>query len=847
MNINSKARWMLSSAAVLFGAGFCGNAFAQDVETVAAQPAPAPESAEATDGGGGDIIVTARRRDESLLRVPVAVSVVGSEQLTRGSADSLSKIGELTPTVIVGSYKAGSGGSIAIRGISSAAQQFGFEQSVSVAVDGVQLSNGRLSTLSFFDLAQVEVLKGPQALFFGKNSPAGVISVTSSAPTNSFEARLRAGYEFVADEYTLEGVVSGPITETLKARLAVRYRDAKGWMYNDARPIANPFYTPAQPAGAAQLPGAISSRVGDSDLLGRLTLQYEPSQVVTASLRVFGARGKDQGNGLGSQVIGPCVGGQPHAFGVVDPFGECRPDNRLTNAARPAAIAQTFPRAPADGKNRGRVNAIVASLNVEAAWEPATLTSTTAYSRISNFSWSGTEQSSFSVVPVLDDTSSRSLSQEIRLLTNSEGPLNVMVGGFFQDTRDVIYNDVATLDSLTYNPAANRYSAYEKLGSTDGRTYSIFGQLIYKIGEVAEIAGGARYTRERKYMSSRNLYGFDSAAGQYDTLDTIYPSSVDQTPGVLAGRFSDSNISPEATISFYPSQDATIYIAYKSGFKSGGYGLTTFQQISSTLADFDFGSERSTGFELGAKAELLDRRLSLNASLFAYRFKDLQVNTYDATVLRYSIDNAGAVRQRGADIEARFRASRNFSLRGALSYVDNKFENYTGQCYGYTIPAAQALTADAPPNCVFRLNPDGSRFLTPAGGVVLEQVFDGRAPARSPKWSGSAGFLLTGDVSNDLIFELSGDAFYSSGYYASETMAPSTYQDDFWRLNASLRIAQSAEKWDVSLIGRNLTNKYYLLYATDRTGGTSIPLTVGEQRGVVARGREIMLQTTFRF
>jgi iron complex outermembrane recepter protein len=99
----------------------------------------------------------------------------------------------------------------------------------------------------------------------------------------------------------------------------------------------------------------------------------------------------------------------------------------------------------------------------------------------------------------------------------------------------------------------------------------------------------------------------------------------------------------------------------------------------------------------------------------------------------------------------------------------------------------------------------------------------------------------------DLKFVLTGDAYYSDGYYAAETMAPSTYQKSLWRFNASARLAEVDDRWAISVIGRNLTNRYYLLYAADRTGGASVPGAISEQRGVVARGREVALQLSGRF
>ena len=305
-----------------------------NAQTVPATPAPAqtasatPAEPEATTNQ--DIIVTARLRNEGLLDVPVAVSVLSADAINKYNAADLTKIGELTPTVIVSNYRTIGGGSIAIRGISSPPTQVGYEQPVSVAIDGIQSSSGRVATLGFFDIQQVEVLKGPQALFFGKNSPAGVISITTAGPTKSFEVGGRVGYEFVADEVTGEGHVSGPITDTLGARVAIKYRDAKGWLYNNAQPTTNPFFPAALPASSGMLPGAPSPRVGDDELLGRVTFEYKPTSNFTATAKLFGLIAHDQGGGSFSQNIGPCSDGKPRSFAVVDPFGDCRPDNQTS-------------------------------------------------------------------------------------------------------------------------------------------------------------------------------------------------------------------------------------------------------------------------------------------------------------------------------------------------------------------------------------------------------------------------------------------------------------------------------------------------------------------------------------
>lgn len=213
------------------------------------------------------------------------------------------------------------------------------------------------------------------------------------------------------------------------------------------------------------------------------------------------------------------------------------------------------------------------------------------------------------------------------------------------------------------------------------------------------------------------------------------------------------------------------------------------------------------------------------------------MNTYDPTRVAYTISNAGAVRQRGGEIEANLQATEILSVHAALAYTHNRFNNFTGQCYGYAFPTGSTrATAVAPANCSF----------VNSTALTLQQVYDGRAPARSPDWAGNAGVVVDVPMGTRKL-GMTADAFYSDGYYAVETMVTSTYQKAFWRLNASVTYGDADDRWTVGIIGRNLTNKYYLLYAADRTGGTSVPGAVGEQRGVVARGREVAVQLGVKF
>lgn len=780
-----------------------------------------------------EIVVTARRRSETLVSVPVVVNVLTTEALERNRADDLSSIGELTPTVVVGAYKSNGGGSIGIRGISSPANQTGFEQAVSVAIDGVQTSDGRITQAGFFDLDQVEVMKGPQALFFGKNSPAGVISIKSADPTPDFYAQLRAGYEFVGDEASVESVVAGPLSDIFGLRVAVKYRNLDGWLRNTAQPIANPFYSAATgaPAGAAQLPGASDSRPGDEEILGRLTLTADFSENFDARLKLFASSGEGSGPGVGTQNIGPCTGGTARVYGIADPFSDCVADRNTTIGDLPDAIASTMRGYRGDGAPYDELDIFTAVLDLNWRFGDLTLASTTGFNRTEYVFLSGLDQTTYSQLAFYNRQTNEEISQELRLSSDFAGPLNFMVGAYFQKT-DLFTNNDTKLRDSSYNAAANRYVTYEDLAEQEGDTVSVFAQGLWDISETLELAGGLRWTRETKDFSKRNLYGI----GTFATQATVYPGST--TPGTLAGTFEDENLSPEVTLTWRPDSNRTVFLAYKTGYKSGGFGLTSPLQTGTRIGDVDFDPETAEGFELGAKGVFADGRVRLNGAVFAYNFDDLQVNTYDPSRVAYTINNAGSVEQRGVEIDGTWAATDNLSLRGAIAYIDAQFKDFIGQCYSYAFPTGTVrATAVPPPNCSF----------VNATALTLQQDFEGRAPARSPEWAGNAGFTYDLPVAGGFNLAINGDAFYSGEYFASEAMAPSSLQDSFWRLNAGLTLTSPDDSWTVQLVGRNLTDEYYLQYAADRTGGASVPGAIGEQRAVVSRGREVALQFTKTF
>ena len=209
-----------------------------------AQPAFA---AEGTDNNG-EIIVTARKQQESILKVPVVANVLAPETMQTYQINNIQDITTKIPGLVSGNAVLAIGEQMSLRGVGSNSLDQGVDQSVSLNIDGLQLTHGLAYRAASFDVAQVEVLKGPQALYFGKNSTAGVISFRTNDPGDKLELIGRTGYEFESREWRGEAIVSGPLGDKAGIRVAALYTNSQGIYKNTAVPqpntgAAGPKYT----------------------------------------------------------------------------------------------------------------------------------------------------------------------------------------------------------------------------------------------------------------------------------------------------------------------------------------------------------------------------------------------------------------------------------------------------------------------------------------------------------------------------------------------------------------------------------------------------------------------------
>ncbi|MGE0773941.1 MAG: TonB-dependent receptor [Sphingomonadaceae bacterium] len=732
------------------------------------------------------------------MSVPVAVTAISGETISRAGATNLEKISELAPQVMITRASSGNGGIISIRGLGTPALDAALDQSVSVNIDGVQAGRGNIIAQGFFDLGQVEVLKGPQALFFGKNSPAGVISLRSANPTDAIEGYVKAGYEFVANQRYGEAAIGGPLSETIKGRIAVRGSKMDGYVRNTAIDLAtNPFYP-----GFSTFAGP--KRNGGEELLGRATLIYTPSDAFDASLKVSGGTYKDNGPTSQAYCPGLTLPTVNFVVAVTDPAGDCEADNRYQNAGIDPTLAATQQGAR-DGTPFTDTWSTLAALTMNYHFPNLTLTSVTGLMKLKLDQASSFSYSSYAVIYGAISEDTRTLSQELRLVSDYDGSLNFTLGGFYEDMKRSSEVNIGFLGTV-FGPSNGKYHSYDNLATNRGKTYSAFGQLRWKLLEPLELAAGVRYTHEKKDVDSVNTFVHPIQGVVFGLRGQGNPLNI---------NFKDSNWSPEVTLSWKPQEGTLVYAAYKTGYKSGGVSNPSRLSAISTAADLIYKSENSRGGEIGLKSYLADRTVRIEATAYSYLYKNLQVSAFDQLASMSFLTNAASARIKGAELSGEWNPARGLKLNGSATYNIAKYKSFPNAiCY---------LGQTAPTGCV--------------GG---QQDLTGQPLTRAPKWTFSGGGSYDVALASSMMLGFNANANYTSKYHTQEDHDPATVQKGFWLLNGGVRLYDQQAGWELSVIGRNLANKYYRKLCNGK-------FSAGQYSCGYIRAREVAVQIGYNF
>lgn len=786
-----------------------------------------------------EVIVTSKKRAQSLQDVSLSVNVLGGEKIAEAGITKIEDLQAYVPNLTMS--ETGIGTNIYIRGIGSGINQ-GFEQSVGMYKDGVSHGRAQLSRAPFLDLERVEVLRGPQNILYGRNSIAGALSITTAQPTEEFEGHVALTYESDYGEQIADVVLSGPLAENLTGRFAHRTRKMDGYV--------------------ADLDGG--DEPDRDEQTTRLSLRWDISDDLDATL--IYEDGSFDVTGRQVEIIGDQPSLNPALSGAnwSQFLFSLNPLNAFTGAdLTPASalnVTQDFQRSA--NRDFSDNNTETITLTVNYALGDLSLTSVTSSLEYDYREICDCDFTSANIFFVESTEDYSQFSQEFRLASPVGEKFEWIAGIYYQSSdlefTDRFFTDQTSsvgnlLDTILPGLFTGIYpagAAQQLNGFAAPRTFdqdsdlwSGFVQATWNINDVSRLTLGGRYSSEEK-SASRTLTYTDLAGNELAYNDSFVPNTfigVDYILGRvlnvarhdLAGNREESKFAPSATYEYDLNDSSLGYISWARGFKAGGYdvrsnvsstGYSVINPFASALSfelepgSFEYSQERAETIEIGLKTTLLDGNMELNIAAFNTDYEDLQVSIFDGS-LGFNVGNAGEATTKGIEMDGRWALSESFWLAASLAWLDFEFTDFpNGQC-----TQIERITT--------------GENLCDYQGLSNQYVAD---------LSGYLSANYETAITDSLLFRATADLLYTSDYNPTQNLDPNVEEDGYTKLNLRLAISDIDDQWEVALIGKNLTDENIVTYANDTPLATSLSQSIGYY-GFVESPRTLSVQGTYRF
>ena len=608
------------------------------------------EKADTTTDGKLEVIkVTAQHRTQSIQDVPLTISAISGVELEKADINDAAGIALSVPGFAYSEFAPGQA-ILSMRGINSADDGAGIDNSVGLFLDGVYIGRGAAINFDMFDLERIEVLKGPQGTLFGRNSIGGVISVITAKPTDDVTAKVSAT---VGNEGILRyaGFISGPLSESLSGKLSFTHRENDGFVDNVV----------------------LGTKLQDEDtdsLRGQL-VYYTDNGDWTLSADWMEDERADMGRA-------------PIASNA--PVVEIAAANGVTGPRQSAATTDGFSTREASGVSltgsfrfdAGHFTTITASRSAETDWAMA---SVGAGLGAIGLPWDEL------IDEIHEDIDS--FSQEFRWVSNIGDDFNYTLGAFyftedtsrseeFKITQAGVYNGFEIIEIGSQDIIGNEYT----LSDNSTTSYAIYGQGNYTLNDKTTLTLGARYTKDKKdYLATAVDCGGDRAGTEFENFFAC-PDGVGGSVNIVSESFTVtpeetwSDFSPMASVRYKIDSGRMIFATASRGFKSGGFGGS---QGVESAARLSVNPEEATNFEIGFKGDLLDNTLRINSTLFKTDYKDLQVVRFGPVAGSefgtFITANLGTADIQGAELEAVWMVTEDFKLSGNYAYLDTEVNN----------------------------------------------------------------------------------------------------------------------------------------------------------------------------
>jgi outer membrane receptor protein involved in Fe transport len=673
-----------------------------------------------------------------------------------------------------------------IRGIGSGQNQ-SFDQSVGTFIDDIYHGRSRISATSFLDLERIEVLKGPQSTFFGNNAIAGALNIVTRKPGDVLSGSVRALYG-QHGQFAIEGGVGGPLTDQLGARIAAIYTGVDGWIHN---------VTTGQDAPR------------ERNWAARLTLSYKPVSELDALLKLEGSENKRSGTGFDQpfQIVN-CPPPAP-----ISPFFAGPGCAEALAKGDPVGLQNNFnASAPGTGSDYKTGEGLL-TINY-ALGGNNTLTSVSGFYRYDFDLSHDNDGTGLRLVTRRLPESYHQFSQELRIASGTDQPLEYLAGLYYQTDRLTTNLITNFFFATPFFPPGDPTVPYLPLGLAydflqNEDVYSAFGSVTWKPLERLRLSAGLRGSWIKKDYALNVFYG--TATQDYGGLVPL-PAAVQSptgyfgqgVPGFLSGRRSDHDWMPSAKVQYNITPAVMTYASYARGFKSGGFNGT---ESSGVAANVPFGPEYVNAYEIGIKSEFFDRRVLLNLDVFRSNYRDLQVAFWELPQgggpATPHIKNAAQSRSQGFEIETAWVLGPSFKLSANATYLDAYFVSYK----------------NGPATVLQQF--EGQQF----------RDLSGSAPQFAPRWSGSvnAAYIASLPGQYKLTAELS--PFFTSGYHVIFLIDKDFFwQPSYVRLDARLSLESPDSKWALDIIGKNVTNHVIITaFGSPYQASKQEPATVAAQ------------------
>lgn len=632
----------------------------------AAQPAFAQTadktSPEANPDGVADIVVTAQKRSERLQDVPIAITAITANDIQKRRTLDLVDLSNQAPSLQIKSDDNGANPRIFIRGVGVNDFNPATNSAVGIYSDGVYVASPLAQRLAFFDLQQVEVLRGPQGTLYGRNTTGGAINVTSRLPGNDFEADLSAEYGRF-NSVNVQGGVSVPlIADTLSVRVAGLYQSDDGYTLN-------------------RLTGHTGNDTNRWGLRG--VIHFTPTSTVTDNLMVSVGESRSSSIWAYNRSLFPATA---EAAG---PDGLCLPayytSGLCTNLLGYANTSSNLYEGDYAFEGKDKVNTLSLSNSLTIDMGAFSIVSVTGYQHASRNDQEDTDASPIPLITASYIARQNTFSQELRLQSNGHTPLRYVFGAYY--AHDYLNNNSAydilplfqipTEDNPTGTDLVNGIGLFGWPLVQKSDTYAVFGQVDYDVTSKLTLTGGLRYSADHK-----DFHYVSQAANGLVPIFTF------------DGAKTFDSVTGKVGIQYRASPTANFYASYNRGAKSGGF----FSGQTGDPADLGpYKDETVNAYEAGIKTELLGRTLRANLSGFYYDYRNLQVYTtvVDGLITRQLFTNASAARIYGGELELQARPTRNLTISLNAAYLDAKYKDFksAGNDYsGNTLPSAPSVS-----------------------------------------------------------------------------------------------------------------------------------------------------------